>query len=43
MRNRLPTDFAIAAMNSISDQENCWQYLIYGSDFIGSTIGANSG
>ena len=27
-------------MNSTSDQENCWQYLIYGSGAVGSTIGA---
>ena len=27
-------------MNSISDQEDCWQYLIYGSGAVGSTIGA---
>ena len=27
-------------MNSISEHDDCWQYLIYGSGAVGSTIGA---
>ena len=27
-------------MHSMSEQEDCWQYLIYGSGAVGSTIGA---